>query len=165
MANNSELQGHHRVVGLQTAVLTTESPWKKEPKLKGCAAKGKTYERTIIRRLEALVPNLLHAGKWIRYKDATSSSWRFAQPDAYILTEKFIWLLEIKRTQTSLAGAQMRYLYEPLLKFLYPGLPIIKVQVCKNLRTEPENEISSLRQATSTEIIYTYPCIGEIFNI
>lgn len=165
--SKSELQGHHRVVGLKEAILTSENPWKREPKLKGCAAKGKTYERTIIRRLEALIPNLLHASEWIRYQDASceGTRWRFAQPDAYILCDRWIWLLEVKRTQTSLAGSQMRYLYEPLLKKLYPGLPIIKVQVCKNLRTVPENEITRLREATSPDVIYTYHCVGEVFNI
>lgn len=165
MSAKPELQGHHRVVGLQTAVITTENPWRREPKLKGSAAKGKTYERTIIRRLEAQVPNLLHASEWIRYKDASQSGWRFAQPDAYILCDGWLWLLEIKRTQTSLAGAQMRYLYEPLLRFLYPGKKIIKVQVCKNIRTVPENEITSLREAQSEDVIYTYHCPGEVFNI
>ena len=165
MAAKPELQGHHRVIGLKMALITSENPWKREPKLKGTAAKGKTYERTIIRRLESLVPNLLHASEWIRYQDASQSGWRHAQPDAYILCDKWIWLLEVKRTQTSLAGAQMRYLYEPLLKFLYPGLSIIKVQVCKNLRTVPENEITRLREATSPEVIYTYHCPGEVFEI
>lgn len=165
--SKNELQGHHRVVGLKKVVITSENPWKAEPKLKGSAAKGKTYERTIIRRLEAQIPNLLHASEWIRYQDLTceGNHWRFAQPDAYVLCDKWIWLLEVKRTQTSLAGAQMKYLYEPLLQALYPGKAIIKIQVCKNIRTVPENEITRLREATSSDIIYTYHCSGEVFNI
>lgn len=154
----------HIVIGLKSVVLTAESPWKKEPKLKGACAKGKTYERTIFRRLkEIFKSDEIHYGQWFRFED--SSGWHYAQPDIYLISENKIFLLEIKRTQTDTAAYQLAGLYRPLLKFLYPDKEIIMIQVCKNLRYPPKNEISRLRDAKMPGIIYTYNCLGDVFNV
>lgn len=154
----------HIVSGLKKVYLTAESPWKKEPRLKGACAKGKTFERTIYRRLKAVVKEKdIHYGQWIRFED--SSGWHYAQPDIYILGEKKLWLLEIKRTQTDKAAYQMSLLYRPLLRALYPEKEIIMVQVCKNLKYLPSHSISRLRDAREPSIVYTYHCLGEVFNV
>lgn len=155
---------HNIVKGLKSATFTAESPWKKEPKLKGSCAKGKTYERTIYRRLKAVLEeNAIHYNRWIRYEDSTGT--HYAQPDIFIVCPSRIYLLEVKRTQTFEAELQLQLLYKPLLEFLFPDKEIFCIQVCKNLRTRPKDEINALREARDPKITYTYHCIGEIFNV
>ena len=155
---------HHIISGLKNAYFTSESPFKKEPKLKGSPAKGKTYERTILRKLKSLLDEkMIHYNRWIRFEDA--SGWHYAQPDIFIETPHKIYLIEIKRTQCRDAELQLRFLYAPLLKKLFPEKKVLMIEVCKNLKWAPENEIDSLLEARDENIIYTYHCIGEIFNI
>lgn len=150
----------HIIKGLRSAYLTAESPFKKEPKLKGAPAKGKTYERWVIRKLKNKLPaEMFFPSQWIRYEDA--SGWHYAQPDIFILLPAKILLLEIKRTQTLEAHYQLRGLYKPLLNFLYPDKKVVCVQICKNLRLRPKNEIGCLAEAANPEILYTYHCPGE----
>lgn len=155
---------HHIINGLKSATFTSESPWKQEPKLKGSCAKGKTYERTIYRRLKAILnEDCIFYNKWIRFEDKTGT--HFAQPDIFIVCPSKIFLLEVKRTQTLEAELQLKFLYKPLLEYLFPSKEVFCVQVCKNLRTRPKNEINALREARDPSIIYTYHCLGEIFNV
>lgn len=155
---------HNIVKGLKSAIFTAESPWKREPKLKGSCAKGKTYERTIYRRLKAVLEeSAIYYNKWIRYEDSTGT--HFAQPDIFIVCPRRIYLLEIKRTQTFEAELQLQLLYKPLLEHLFPDKEIFCIQVCKNLRTRPKDEINALHEARDPKITYTYHCIGEIFNV
>lgn len=154
----------HVVSGLKSACFTRESPWKKDPKLKGSCAKGKTFERTIYRRLCAVLnPADIHYGEWIRFEDSTGK--HYAQPDIFIVGEKRIWLIEVKLSQTPNAFAQMRLLYKPLLEKLFPEKDIVIVQVCKNLRYKPKVSITRLRDALCPSVDYTYHCLGEVFNV
>lgn len=54
----------------------------------------------------------------------------YAQPDHYIVTEKYILLFECKLKQTNGAVSQMIDLYKPLLEHIY-GLPVFCIQVFK----------------------------------
>lgn len=157
---------YHRIQGLRSCKILKNSPWAgKQPRLKGARAKGKTYERTILRQLKRHFsePEAIHYNEWIGYTD--SSGTNFCQPDIYILLPSYILLLEIKLTQTENAEVQLRDLYRPLLEALYPGRPVVMVQVCKNLRYRPRNEIQALREAKVPGLLYTYHCLGETINV
>lgn len=156
---------HHFVRDLRSAFFTQESPWgQKSPKLKGSCAKGKTYERTVHRKLCKVLPlDAVHYNRWIRFED--SSGRHFAQPDIFILTDKRVILLECKLTQTEEAEFQLCYLYKPLLELLFPSKEVVCVQVCKNLRYRPAHEIGRLRDAIDPSTIYTYHYLGDQINV
>ena len=162
----SESSSHcHQIVGLLRAKILKNNPWGgKVPKLKGSRAKGKTYERTILRELKRRFsePDLIHYNEWIGYTDSTGTN--FCQPDIYIELPTYLLLLEIKLTQTESAEIQLRDLYRPILEWIYKK-PVVMVQVCKNLRYRPKNEIQALRDATKPGVLYTYHCLGEYLNV
>ena len=87
------------------------------------------------------------AGQWFSFTDDVGFG--MCQADYYLMYPKFIILLECKLTQNDGAAEQMTKLYMPILKMIY-GLPVIPVQVCKNLRYNPPDllaDISSLIKA------------------
>lgn len=152
-------------MGLRSVQILKNNPWRgKEPKLKGCRAKGKTYERSVVRALKRVFtePELIHYNEWLGFTDSTGT--HFCQPDIYIHLDSYILLLEVKLTQTDQAAYQLGGLYRPLLEMLY-NKPVVMVQICKNLRFPPRNEIKALREAKHPGIIYTYHYIGEYFNV
>lgn len=156
---------HHFIRDLKSAFFTKESPWgQKSPKLKGSCAKGKTYERTVWRKLcKVLPPEAVHYNRWIRFEDASGR--HYAQPDIFILTESRIFLLECKLTQTEEAEFQLLYLYKPLLERLFPSKEVLCIQVCKNIRYRPANEITHLLGAVDPTKVYTYHYLGDQFNV
>lgn len=162
----SESSSHcHQIVGLRNAKILKNSPWGKgSPKLKGARAKGKTYERTIFRLLKrALAPDVeLYYNLWIGYTDSQGTS--YCQPDIFLVLPGWILLLECKLTQTEEAERQLQGLYKPVLEWIFHK-PVVTVQVCKNLRYKPKNEIQSLREANQVGILYTYHCPGEFLNV
>lgn len=125
------------------------SLYKKPPKLKGVKAKGRTYERTVGRRLKdrcasGELPAQLVSGQWFNFCDA--NGYGYCQTDYYLICEGFIILLECKLTQTDFAETQMRKLYEPILRKVY-GLPVVVVQVFKNIRYHPAAQIKDILDA------------------
>lgn len=85
----------------------------------------------------------LIAEQWFSYEDDNGRS--ICQTDYYLLCDGFILLLECKLTQTDSAIAQMAKLYKPILEHIYE-VPVICVQVCKNLRYRPPNAIRDIKQ-------------------
>ena len=65
------------------------------------------------------------------------------QTDHELHFEDYIILLECKLTQSPLAVPQMTKLYIPVMKEIYDK-PIIPVQVCKNLKTNPPNLLADI---------------------
>jgi hypothetical protein len=55
-----------------------------------------------------------------------------AFPDAMIDLGSSIVLIEIKLKHTYDAWAQLTRLYLPILKYMYPGTPIRRLEICKN---------------------------------
>ena len=124
---------------------------RKKAKLSSKQSAGKTYERKVGKAVSRLVSRGhldgdIFAEQWIQFRDAHGLG--HAQPDIYIVQEDRILLLECKLTQTGRAWDQMKKLYVPLLSLIYE-LPVVSVQVCKNLRFEPDNLIEDLREAES----------------
>lgn len=76
----------------------------------------------------------LKISPWIMFKckhDA-STRIRFCQPDAVLISkdETRIILIEIKYQHTNEAWKQLRLLYEPILKFIYPKASIACLEIC-----------------------------------
>lgn len=114
----------------------------KNQRLKGTAAKGKTYERKFGRELRDLIAagklsGELYRQQWLMFTD--QEGFNFAQPDCYVVQSNRVWLFECKRTENKSACDQLILLYRPLLQFLYE-LPVYCVQVCKNIRANANPE-------------------------
>lgn len=102
---------------------------------------GLRYERRAIEYLREL--NEKHAERgfaffpspWIMFKSkgSSSSQARFCQPDTFLLNEAEgkIILFEIKLQHTNTAWRQIRLLYEPVLRVIYPSFEIASIELCK----------------------------------
>lgn len=133
------------VKGLKWAQLQERSPFPKTRPRASALKRGLAFERGVGRRLWRMVDagelrGDLRLGQWIMFADREGIS--YAQPDAYLITPTLALLMECKLTQSDSAEAQMQSLYLPLLQHLYE-LPIVCLQVCKNLRYVPEKLIES----------------------
>ena len=129
-----------KVVGLRCAELRDLGPFTSEPKSRISSVKrGNAYERVVERSLKrrVLAGELLgelRLQQWILFADVNGVQW--ARPDAYLIMDDGILLMEAKLTQTDSASKQLLGLYLPLLRQIY-NVPILCLQVCKNLRYVP----------------------------
>lgn len=117
--------------------------FKKPPKCKGARAKGYTYERTVGRRIKARINageinGELICNQWFQFEDANGVG--LCQTDYFLICPGFIVLIECKLSQSTYAEDQMTKLYEPILRKVY-GLPVICLQVFKNVRGHPHNSV------------------------
>ncbi len=134
-----------RIRGLKWAELREEAPFKASRPRKAALKRGLAYEKVVGRELKRQVKageleGELRLGQWILFADSNGPGW--AQPDAFILMENRILLLEAKLTQTDSATPQLLSLYLPLLRKIY-NLPILCVQVCRHLRYVPKKLVES----------------------
>ncbi len=143
-----------KIAGLRWVELRDQGPFNSSPKSKISAVKrGLAYERVVGRTLKRLITGgellgELHLQQWILFADAGGVQW--ARPDAYIRlpsksqfsSHRFdgILLIEVKLTQSDSATHQLLGLYLPLLRRIY-NVPILCLQVCKNLRYVPSKLI------------------------
>lgn len=137
-----------RVLKGLTSAKITEPPkiYAERPKLKGSRAKGITYERMVGRRLQERInkgeiPAELVSSQWFSFFDSVGPG--YCQIDHYLICPGFIILIECKLTQSDSAPDQMDKLYRPILEMIY-GVPVVCVQVCKNLRKYPPNAIGDI---------------------
>ena len=137
--------GVRRVQGLKWAELRQDAPFKKSRPRQAALKRGIAYEKVIGRELKRQIKDgslegELFLGQWILFTDQHGIGW--AQPDAYILMESRILLLEAKLTQSDAVVPQLLSLYLPLLRKIY-NLPILCAQVCHNLRYVPKKLVES----------------------
>ena len=138
---------YRKIQKLEWAKLAKAPPkFEKPPKCKGARAKGYTYERTVGRRLkERIIAGEINAklvsNQWFAFEDSLGAG--FCQTDHYLICDGFIVLIECKLSQSSYADDQMTKLYEPVLRAVY-GLPVVCVQVFKNVRAYPKNSIMDI---------------------
>lgn len=78
---------------------------------------------------------LVLSGQWFEFVDMSGLG--YAQTDYLLVLASHVVCMECKLTQTQGAFLQMAQLYSPLIQHLW-GLPVTTLQVCKNLRYEPE---------------------------
>lgn len=116
---------------------------------------------------QTALPLLMYFGLWISYVDKNGTG--IAQPDIILLEGRpgvqpydgplrmwwaqpekvgHITLIECKLTQLENGYAQMEELYVPLLQFLFPSVPIARVQACKwaDPDVEPGELVSELSE-------------------
>lgn len=102
---------------------------------------GLRYEKKVHEYLQSLLLRAqdtnyeLKLSPWIMFK-ASSDSFkriRFCQPDAVLVSRDNlrIILCEIKYQHTNDAWKQLRLLYEPVLRHIYPLASIACVEICK----------------------------------
>lgn len=110
--------------------------------LRSAQRQGLAYEKKFGRwlALQGLSPR---SGQWLRFYDAQGSG--LAQPDHFLILPRGVVLFECKLSESPEAWPQLAF-YSVLLSRAL-SLPVLEVQVCKNLRTtqEPVRDISSLR--------------------
>lgn len=133
-----------RVKNLAWAFLSPK-PLFQPKRLRGARARGLAYERKVGRHLEQLLAQgqlhgRLFSGQWLYFEDDGGPG--HAQPDHFIVRPDSVLLLECKLTQTDLAWEQVEGLYSPLLKHLF-NLPVVGVQVCRNLRRADSSLVHS----------------------
>jgi len=102
---------------------------------------GLRYEKKALEYLGKLLHDAkdkiftLYPSPWIMFKTKhdDGKQIRFCQPDAVLISNDAsqIILCEIKYQHTSDAWRQLRLLYEPVLKFMYPRATIACVEICK----------------------------------
>lgn len=95
----------------------------------GSQKAGLRYERSACRYLKATFPNVL-IGRAIHFVDELGP--RTCIPDAVIHCPQFVIVVEIKLQHMPEAWWQLRRLYEPVLKVIYPGSPIACVEMVRS---------------------------------
>ena len=137
-----------RIRGLKWAELRADGPFPKQKPKQRAHKAGMAYEKKVGRHLKRMVQDdqlsgELRLNQWLLFADDNGIGW--AQPDAYILMEKRILLIECKLTQSDVATPQLLSLYLPLLRKIY-DLPILCLQVCHNLRYVPKRLVEGPRE-------------------
>lgn len=132
-------------------------------RLKGMAAKGKAYEGKVGKLLSRThasgdLPGDLWLGPWFRYEDAAGEG--LAQPDALLVCDDRIVIIEVKLKQTIAALPQIR-LYGELASAMF-GKPWVGVQIFRWPSAVRQNDnalLAAIPDIVSREGIYT------IFNL
>ncbi len=137
-----------RIRGLKWAELRDDGPFPKQKPKRRAHKAGIAYEKKVGRWLSRMIregelEGELRLSQWLLFADENGIGW--AQPDAYILMEKGILLMECKLTQSDVATPQLLSLYLPLLRKIY-NLPILCLQVCHNLRYVPKKLIEGPKE-------------------
>lgn len=96
--------------------------------MKGRKAQGIRYEQAGHEYLRGRVAGY-RSNPWIKYVDALGT--RYCQPDGIVEFAERILLVEFKYQHTRDAWKQLRTLYEPIAKHLYPGLSVSVLEICK----------------------------------
>lgn len=88
---------------------------------KGRRAQGIKYERQVHEHFTSVLGEAYVPSPWLRFK--TESGWRWCQPDAlyFDLALGRLVILEVKYQHTSDAWWQLRHLYEPVLRAMFPS--------------------------------------------
>lgn len=81
--------------------------------------------------LEFLEPLPLLPGPWIEFVDSGKTRW--CQPDALLVDpwDGRVIVVEVKYQHTERAWWQLRRLYGPLVKWLFPGHTVCLVELCR----------------------------------
>ena len=120
----------HRVVkGLKWAELSSD-PWERQV-LRGLPAKGKAYERKVLRALVEKYP--LIPNPWFEFQDENGGG--MASPDGVIALQDATIVVEVKLSWTFEAHQQLSQLYFPLLE-KFTQNPTKGIVICKNLRPQ-----------------------------
>lgn len=105
---------------------------------RGARADGRRYERKAQEHFAATYPSYTR-GPWLKFR--TGGAWRHCQPDGLLrfvpppFTQQRVHgittIIEFKLQHTSAAWWQVRHLYEPVLRTLYPNEEFAALEVCR----------------------------------
>lgn len=134
---------YRTIVGLREVSLA-ESPWPKG-RPRGAKARGVRFEKGVAK----LLPGALH-GQWFHFVDNNGPG--FCSPDLLFSFDTgagpVLCVGECKLTDWCVADDQLRQLYVPVLRWLWPG-PILPVVIAKHLTplTDRRRLVTSWDQA------------------
>ena len=124
----------HAAVGIRSArILAEKPPFIKRGKATGRFAVGVRYEREVQEHLSLLAlgrPEIEYwNGPWIEFWDKSGKRW--CQPDAVLLHKETRTgiLIEIKYQHCAEAYYQLKQLYHPVLRFIFPGVSFGLVEI------------------------------------
>lgn len=108
-------------------------------KVSGTRAQGVRYEKRAQAYLKRMIDLTGTAGEsllqspWLAFKANGSLRERYCQPDAVLVdtSNKHITIFEVKLQHTSAAWWQVRQLYEPVLRVIYPGFSFSAIEIVK----------------------------------
>lgn len=124
-----------RVKELAWAELSPVGPFS-SPTLAGMTEaqkQGLRYERKAHDHFSTIFPGRYGGAQWIIFREKASGRVRYAQPDGLLVdyTSGLIVILEMKIRHGDKAWWSLRYLYEPLIEFLFPSW---RVACCEVVR-------------------------------
>lgn len=97
-------------------------PYLRKKRYTGRRLAGIQYEKKVHEHLEVLYGDKYIRSPWIKF--FAEGKWRWCQPDALVLDilRGRIVIVEVKYQHTSDAWWQVRQLYEPVLRAIFPDL-------------------------------------------
>lgn len=113
-------------------MIAESPPFTRKTKYTGKRAAGIIYERKAQKHLEFLYPETYVPGPWIYFREEGSSKHRWCQPDGLVIdvVTGVVTCVEIKYNHTSDAWFQVKKLYQPVLRHIFPT-PLWKHQCCE----------------------------------
>lgn len=119
---------------------------------------GILYEHKIVKTLERIYgKDYVIPWAWIEYV-TTRCNVRYCQPDAIIIFEKYILIVEIKLSHSRAGKAKLKSIYKQVAEKLWPELPIKLVQIFKNYRKAALKKIVSIYELDSLASDEYYEC-------
>ena len=116
-------------------------PWPNEPKLKGSAARGISFQKKVHKHLAPLeAQGTLYESQWIRFTDAHGDHW--CQIDSMLEARDRIIIVEAKLSLRRLAAAltQLQKLYRPTVELIF-GKPALMLVAFKYWVPDAELEL------------------------
>lgn len=103
--------------------------WAKNSRKRGAFAKGRAYEKKVLRDVKKEFGEAALLNPWIEFVDAGGYGW--ARPDALVELREHVLVIEVKLSHCLDGVEQLTRLYAPLAQFLYPGKNIRCIEACK----------------------------------
>jgi hypothetical protein len=91
--------------------------------------RGLRYESKVFDALEALYGHQFMPNPWLWFD--TPSGMRRCQPDGLIFLRDRVAIVEVKLTHVPDAWWQLRRLYEPVVKRIFPSRRLTLIEVCR----------------------------------
>lgn len=109
-----------RPAGLVLAADFSDSPMLRKRRYTGRRLEGVRYEKKVQAYLQEFHGNHYIPSPWLRF--FTGGAWRWCQPDGILLdpARGRLTIVEVKYQHTSDAWWQVRQLYEPVLRVMFP---------------------------------------------
>lgn len=93
---------------------------------------GIRYERKVLKELGAIHGPEFSPSQWFSYRVPNDTARRWCQVDGFLSTSSGITLFEVKSRFSSDAWYQLRRLYEPVVRGVFPTVPLRLVVVCRS---------------------------------